>query len=295
MLEHLNIGPENPSRVVVVGAGGFVGGAVFDRLKQLNIPVLPITRNEINLLERDAAEKLCLLLKPNDVLIAASAIAPCKNSDMLIDNLILAKVFVDALSQKSVSHVINIGSDAVYADSDKLLDECSCASPDSFHGVMHLAREVMLRNIIKSPLCFLRPTLIYGAADPHNGYGPNQFRRKVSTGEDIVLFGEGEERRDHVLIDDVAEIILQAILWRSIGTLNVVSGEVHSFRWIAETSASMAQKEIKIISTRRNGPMPHNGYRAFDNKACRLAFPEFQFCSLKEGIKRVGLDNSRKN
>lgn len=295
MLKHLNASPKNPNRVVVVGAGGFVGGAIVSKLRKLSVPVLPIMRKDINLLDDSAVEKLVTLLRPDDVLVAASAIAPCKNAEMLIQNLSIAKVFTDALSRQPVSHVINIGSDAVYADSDKLLDEYSCTSPDSFHGVMHLAREVMFRNVIKSPLCFLRPTLIYGDADPHNGYGPNQFRRKVSAGEDIILFGEGEEQRDHVFIDDVAEIVFQSILWRSNGILNVVTGEARSFRWIAEFIVSMAQKEIKVISTKRNGPMPHNGYRAFDSKACRVAFPEFQFSSLKEGIKRVGINTTQKN
>jgi nucleoside-diphosphate-sugar epimerase len=37
--------------------------------------------------------------------------------------------------------------------------------------------------------------------DPHNGYGPNRFRRLAAGGEEIVLFGEGEERRDHVQVE----------------------------------------------------------------------------------------------
>ena len=60
-----------------------------------------------------------------------------------------------------------------------------------------------LASEVKAPLAILRPTLIYGEKDPHNGYGPNQFRRKANKGEAITLFGEGEERRDHVAIDDV--------------------------------------------------------------------------------------------
>jgi hypothetical protein len=27
--------------------------------------------------------------------------------------------------------------------------------------------------------------------DPHNGYGPNRFRRLAAAGQEIVLFGEG--------------------------------------------------------------------------------------------------------
>ena len=55
-----------------------------------------------------------------------------------------------------------------------------------------------VRRCARRDLAILRPTLIYGAGDPHNGYGPNRFRRLAATGKPIILFGEGEERRDHV-------------------------------------------------------------------------------------------------
>ena len=37
----------------------------------------------------------------------------------------------------------------------------------------------MLANAWHGSLCFLRPTLIYGSKDPHNGYGPNRFMRQA--------------------------------------------------------------------------------------------------------------------
>jgi nucleoside-diphosphate-sugar epimerase len=138
----------------------------------------------------------------------------------------------------------------------------------------------MFRAEVKAPLAILRPTLIYGAADPHNGYGPNRFRRLASSGEPIVLFGEGEERRDHVHIDDVAELVVRVLFRRSKGMLNVATGTVHSFRQIAERFS----KNIK--ATPRSGPMPHNGYRSFDPAGTRKAFPDFRYTPLDEGLKR---------
>jgi nucleoside-diphosphate-sugar epimerase len=91
----------------------------------------------------------------------------------------------------------------------------------------------MLKATVKAPLAVVRSTLIYGSGDPHNGYGPNRFRRLADAGQEIVLFGEGEERRDHVLVDDVAEIVCRVIERRSQGTLNIATGEVMSFRAIA--------------------------------------------------------------
>ena len=278
MLEHLNSAPRKPARVVVIGAAGFVGGAVAKRLEQEGISVVKVSRREVDLLAPDAAERLSKMIQSGDSVVAASARAPVKDSAMLVENMIMARAIVRACG--SASHVVNISSDAVYADSDQPLTESSCAEPGSLHGAMHLAREVMFRAEVKAPLAILRPTLIYGAADPHNGYGPNRFRRLSSSNEPIVLFGEGEERRDHVWIGDVADLVVRVLYRKSKGVLNVATGTVHSFREIAERFS----KNIK--TTTRSGPMPHNGYRPFDPAGTKKAFPDFRYTPLDEGLKR---------
>jgi nucleoside-diphosphate-sugar epimerase len=284
MLEHLNVSSIAPQRAVVMGATGFVGGAVAARLVRDGVPVLALGRRDVDLLAPDAAERLAALLRPGDAFVAVSARAPVKNADMLVENLIMARAMARALADRPVAHVVNVSSDAIYADSDAPLTEDSCASPGSLHGVMHLARELMFRAEVKAPLATVRPTLIYGPGDPHNGYGPNKFRRLAAKGEDIVLFGEGEECRDHVYIDDVAALIARVIFRRSTGSLNIATGEVHSFRDIAEQVARLSGKPFSIRRSPRVGPIPHNGYRPFDITACRAAFPNFEFTTLGHGL-----------
>jgi nucleoside-diphosphate-sugar epimerase len=285
MLEHHSSKPEKPARVVVCGAHGFVGGAVASRLRKDGVAVLGLGRKEVDLLAPDAHEKLAALLRPGDAFVAASAKAPVKNADMLVENMGMARAMVRAVSSVSVSHVINISSDAVYADSAAPLTESSCASPGTLHGAMHLAREVMFQSEIKAPLAILRPSLLFGAADPHNGYGPNRFRRLAAKGEDIVLFGEGEERRDHVFIDDVAEIVARVLYRRSSGLLNIATGEVHSFADVAREVISLSNKRSALKTSPRSAPMPHNGYRPFDIASCREAFPDFRYTSLEDGLR----------
>jgi UDP-glucose 4-epimerase len=285
VIRHLNAETQKPARVVVIGAAGFVGGAVAARLERDGVPVLRISRKEVDLLAADADLILGKYLRETDSVVAAAARAPVKNVDMLVENIVMARTMVRALSKASVAHVVNISSDAVYADSDGPLTESSCASPGSLHGAMHLAREVMFQNEIQAPLAILRPSLLYGAADPHNGYGPNRFRRLAQKGEDIVLFGEGEERRDHVFIGDVAELVARVLYRRSAGVLNVATGQVHSFMDIARTISKMANGKTNIKTTTRSGSMPHNGYRPFDVSGCRAAFPDFAYTPLEQGVK----------
>jgi nucleoside-diphosphate-sugar epimerase len=213
---------------------------------------------------------------------------------MLAANIRMMDSVCRALENAPVSHVVYISSDAVYADDPSPLTEDSRMQPDSLHGMMHAARELMLHSVLAdTPLAILRPTLIYGAADPHAGYGPNQFRRRAAAGEEIVLFGQGEERRDHVLIDDVAEIIRIVLLRRSRGALNVATGTVTSFREIAEIVAGHFTPPPAIGSRPRQGPMPHNGLRPFDIGNCRSALPEFRYTPLVEGLAKAHADAQR--
>ncbi len=287
VVQHLKPTSEPPERVVVIGAGGFVGGALMRRLAAANVPALALTRREIDLGASAATEQLAALLRPSDAVVAVAARAPCKDIGMMVDNMVMTRTMVEALARAPVTHVVNVSSDAVYADEPVPLTEGSPTAPTSMHGVMHLAREIAFASTIKSPLLIVRPSLLYGAADPHNGYGPNRFRRLANAGDDIVLFGEGEERRDHVLIDDVAEIIFRALCRRTVGALNIATGEVYSFRDVAERVAAAAPHKVAIKGSPRTGPMPHNGYRPFDISACRAAFPDFAYTPLPLGVERA--------
>lgn len=288
MLTHLNAAAQPPARVVIMGAGGFVGSAIAANLRRRGVPVLALTRREIDLVDDAAAAKLASLLAPDDALVAVSALAPVKDGAMLKSNITMIEALAAALRARPVAHLLNIGSDAIYADSQEPLHETSATAPGSLHGIMHLTREVILREAAgATPVASLRPTLIYGLDDPHNGYGPNRFRRLAAAGEDIVLFGEGEERRDHVLIDDVAELAARILMRRSRGVLNAATGDVVSFREVAELVVSHFPAAVAIRGTPRSGPMPHNGYRAFDPSASHAAFPDFVYTKPAQGFARV--------
>lgn len=287
MLQHALPSPQKPSRVVILGAGGFIGGAIRRRCQSAGLAISALGRPDHDLMAPDAASTLASALQANDTLVFVSAKAPVKNPAMLLENLKMAEVVCAALHRQPVRHLVYISSDAVYQDSPGPLAEDSCAEPGSLHGVMHLAREVMLRSAFAGPLAIVRPTLVYGLDDPHNGYGPNRFRRLAAEHREIVLFGEGEERRDHVAVEDVAEIVFQIVQHRSAGVVNATSGDVVSFRELAEFCAARFPPAVPIKGSPRAGPMPHNGYRPFAPSAALTAFPGFKFTSWRDGLAKV--------
>lgn len=289
MLDHQTNTPQQPARAVVVGAGGFVGGAITQQLRNDNVPVLGITRKDVDLLQDAAAKKLASLLRADDAVVFVSAIAPARNSAALMQNLVMAEQLIAALAAQPVAHLVYISSDAVYADDANPVTERSCRQPSSMHGMMHAARELMLKAEAKVPLAILRPSLLYGARDPHNGYGPNRFRRLAQKGEAITLFGEGEEQRDHVDIADVARLTSLVLAHRSRGELNIATGTSTSFREIAELVVKLSGKSAEIRGTPRANPITH---RHFDTTECLKAFPQFRYTPLREGLERAARESA---
>src|SRR5207302_1549115 len=96
MLNHGTDAAELAKRVVVMGAGGFVGNAIATRLERDGVPVLRLGRRDLDLLAAGAAEKLAAMFEPGDVLVAVSALAPVRNPAMLRDNMIMAAAMVEA-------------------------------------------------------------------------------------------------------------------------------------------------------------------------------------------------------
>lgn len=286
MLIHANESSRAPSRTVVIGAHGFVGGAIVEALLRDSASVIGLTRADVDLLAENAASELSARLKPGDAVVFVSALAPARNTGLMMANLRMAEAVIAATAKVAIAHLVYISSDAVYADDVNPVTERSICQPSSLHGMMHAARELMLKSEIKVPVAILRPSLLYGAKDPHNGYGPNRFRRLAEAGQAIKLFGNGEEKRDHVFIDDVARLVSLVLFRRSAGILNIATGVSTSFRETAELAS--AGQPVEIIPSPRQNPITH---RHFDIAGCLKAFPDFRYTLLRDGLARAAAHN----
>jgi UDP-glucose 4-epimerase len=274
MLTHARSTAAKPDRVVLVGAGGFIGRALRARLERDGVAMLPLGRADLDLAADGADRALAGRLRESDAIVFLSAITPDidRGRAAFLSNTRMGANFCAAIETRPVAHVIYVSSDAVYPFRTALIDETTPAEPADLYGAMHRARELMVFAAARCPVAILRPTAVWGDGDTHNGYGPNRFERQAAKDGRITLFGGGEETRDHIAIGDVSELLRLTLFHRSAGLLNLATGRSVSFRALADSIAARQSPSATVVTSPRAQPVTH---RHFDISALHRAFPGF--------------------
>ena len=283
---HHGSAPDHPLRVVVLGATGTVGRSLMPWFNAQAIDAIGVGSAQVNLCDPTSVDLLREMVRPDDTLVILSALTPDKGRDVstFMKNVTMGQHLSQFLHQNPCAHVIYLSSDAVYTDGIPLIREPSCASPSTLYGLMHLVREHLFREALspsRTPLLILRPCALYGPTDTHQAYGPNRFLRSAIREHAVSLFGEGEEQRDHLYLDDLSRLIGSCVRQRTSGLLNVATGLAVSFAAVAEMVAQLLEESMQIISRSRHSPVTH---RRFDITALQRAFPSLRMTPLSDGL-----------
>ena len=284
MIQHSHAA-KKPARVVITGGSGFIGKNIAAELQRRGVEALPLSSAQLDLCAAGASAALSGLLRKDDALVIASAVTPDKGRDARsqMKNFTMGLALGDALEKTPCAHVIYLSSDAVYDDRVSLVNEATLPSPGSFYGIAHFGRERLITDALKksgTPFLILRPSIIYGAGDTHNSYGPNRFFRAAAAGK-ISLFGGGQEKRDHVCIEDVCRLMAECLFRQSRGILNVATGRSVPFFEVADKIQKLFGGKVQVEPGPRSNPVTH---RHYDITACLQAFPDFSYTRLDQGL-----------
>lgn len=116
-----------------------------------------------------------------------------------------------------VQKFIYSSSAAVYGDNPKVpLVESEPLAPTSFYGLTKVAAEKYIQlygDLFGLPYAILRYANVYGERQGNGGEGGvvSLFARALARGEDLTIFGDGEQSRDFVYVKDVARANLAAM------------------------------------------------------------------------------------
>jgi len=276
-------------RVVVLGASGFLGKAISTQLVSNGADVHGFSSKTLNLTDRAAFGALDALAGSETTLIFTSAVTPDKGRtvDALDANLQMAMNVGRYLEGHPFGKVVYVSSDAVYPMSDDVVTEASAVEPADFYALAKYAGERVLANVCgaaKIPLVIVRPTGVYGPGDTHNSYGPNRFISQIENDGKLTMFGEGDDIRDHVYLDDAAAAVVGLTAGDATGVFNVASGESRTFGSVAEQLQALSPVPFELVKLPKSGGTSR---RDFDIGRLRAALPGLTLTPFADGLRQT--------
>jgi nucleoside-diphosphate-sugar epimerase len=227
-------------RVVVTGAAGFIGSHLSEKLLAAGHDVVGVdcfadyyerSRKEQNL-ERSRSydrfhfapadlvdAELAPLLDGADVvyhLAGQPGVRPSWGSQFdryVRDNVIATQRLLEALKEASLKRFVFAGSSSVYGDAERFpTKETALPRPVSPYGVTKLAAEHLTLLYFRNfgiPAVSVRYFTVYGPRQrPDMAF--SRFMEAMTAGEEIEVFGDGEQTREFTYVSDAVDGTIKA-------------------------------------------------------------------------------------
>jgi UDP-glucose 4-epimerase len=229
------------AEIVVIGGGGFIGSALCRRLVERGESVQVVCRRGDPgalppgaSLHRagadDAARILPLLRRSRVVFYLACDTTPGSSANdpgaELNANIAPFVRFLQLIQdRKDLALVYFSSGGAIYGNPSPVpVRETASLAPLSYHGAAKAAIEALLHahsHRMGAPVVVLRPSNVYGPGQsPREGFGLiSTLLHRVRQGESVEIWGDGENVRDYLYIDDCIDACE-----RVLNRLPVISG-----------------------------------------------------------------------
>ncbi|MDI1246849.1 MAG: NAD-dependent epimerase/dehydratase family protein [Rhodoferax sp.] len=221
----------NKDGILLLGGAGFIGNALATRLKQASVPVHIVGRHNVGQLEQ-------LMPQCSMVIHLASETTPgssARQAGLELGNLTLTLRLLDELRAQPQIHLIYFSSGGtVYGNPEHLpVTESSPIAPLSNYGAGKAAQESFCQALRAQghAVTILRPSNAYGPGQTmKNGFGlVRTMLEHARLGTAVEIWGDGENVRDFIYIDDIVEATLRVIAQpQDCGTYNLGSGAGYS-------------------------------------------------------------------
>ena len=203
----------NGLRFLVIGAGGFVGGHLVERLTAEGADVTALTRAACDLTDPDAVKAAVTAARPDVVLHLAAArraATAAGRAETATVNALSGMWVVEAVP-RGCRAVVRLGSSTEYAAQPAPMDERTPLNPRGYFGATKAAGSLLFTAAaaergIRS--CVLRAFQVYGPRDKPGRFVPAVLEA-ARTGRTLPLTGPGM-RRDWVWVGDVVDACVRA-------------------------------------------------------------------------------------
>lgn len=236
--------------VLLLGGAGFIGSALTKRLEQEKMAV--------HIIGRQDAERLDIVLPQcGTVVHMASATTPGSSAthpSLELGNLALTLRLLEALQTYPEIHLIFFSSGGtIYGNPERLpVKEDAPIAPFSNHGAGKASQEAFCQafRACGHAVTILRPSNAYGPGQKlASGFGlVRTMLEHARCGTPLEIWGDGENIRDFIYIDDIVEASTRLIsLPQDSGTYNLGSGTGYSINQVRGIVEAVCGKELKTI------------------------------------------------
>jgi UDP-glucose 4-epimerase len=256
----------NSAKVLVTGGGGFLGLHLVNRLCALGAEVTvfdnlsggtlaQLRQRKVNLVEGSVMNEQALasvgevdyifhLASPSSVMLFNKNPQECfrETTEGWLNVLNFGK-------HNSVKKIVFPSSGSLYGHTPPPHAETKEPRPTNLYAVSKLACENMIDAFDDLPkIATLRIFAGYGPGEDHKGYFASPvtlFLKKIVNNERPIIFGDGNQTRDFVYIDDIIDAMIKSIESTFAGTVNVGSGVLHSFNEVVDIINHKLNKKIE--------------------------------------------------
>lgn len=296
-------------RVLVTGGCGFIGSHIVDKLLEEKHDVyvidnlvtghkgnvlhnIPIMDCDIN---SDMVDEIFENFKPEAIIHHAAQVSVTNSvNDMLYDetvNIHGTLRLIEAARKHNVKKIIFASTAAVYGNTVTLpIDLNHPTEPMSPYGVSKLSVEYYLKmaqKLFNIEYTILRYSNVYGPRQDANGEGGviAIFSDCLAQNKAPFIYGDGEQTRDFIYVEDVASANVKALTMGHNEILNVSSGSQISIRELFETmKEASGQKIDAIYKEERHGDIRNS---VLCNEKTKQALNWSPETSLLEGLRKT--------
>jgi 2-alkyl-3-oxoalkanoate reductase len=243
------------SRVVVLGAGGFIGRRIVEKLSSSDLfqivaagrhPAALSGKPHVEALKLDASDPAAL----RAALIGANAVVNCIAGDPAMLLSISRGLFASAAAMQPRPRVINLGSLAAYGSAAGMVNESAELRGDL--DAYSAAKAESDRLAQQYDCVFtLRPGIVYGPGSP---WWSDRIARLLIRGRLGDLGPQGSGICNLVYVDDVAAAVVRALTLEvlPVGAVNLSSsGGLTWNEYFSRYAAALAVQPVRRISKLR--------------------------------------------
>ena len=277
-------------KIVIFGSSGFIGTQLEQLLSEsFTVPVLGYSSSECNLLNSEQLAEVLSGCGSGTSIILCSGVGRLQEDSRksLWKNLTMIENTLSNLPSVGVRNIIFLSSTDVYGMPPRELPitEKTPVAPTDFYGLSKLLSEQLLtfNPGIKFPVTALRLPGVFGYGDRFKSI-IGHFIQAALEEHELTVFNEGENLRDFVYVDDVAQIVRHFVEHPYAGVVNVATGKSHSIAELLELIGTCVGKRLKIKKEVSTGSRV--GDLRFDNTLLMQQFSPLQFTTIADGVKR---------